>query len=361
MFIERAPFDIDRVTSILRTADVICVPAGVGVDRFDPYRLSDYRAQAELHGCRIVFLFDLNVLRRIDSLHPAAGVQPLGEQERLAAALMAFAVYANVLLEPGLALMEWFSPAEREKAAAYLRRFRELDNTNPEVFATLALGWADHVLPHDVPVLPPVALSEMPERPTGWHFDYTALLKVAILTLQAERANGSRARAMEDFLVWCWRDFLFSAPAIHFGGLYLSQQRRKRMFKGLRSRDPQKALAGIANAAWDLAYLREWGRCALNQRVSNRFHLLCSLDRALRDIASDFLFVGEDLPLEIHERYWKRLWGHSEGRRLLGVFRALAQRLDDSSRAWRFKPDVETADHLKHGLELELRRLVVDC
>jgi hypothetical protein len=357
LVVEQIPLDVQGVSDLLREADLVCTPVGISDEGFDPYHLPDYHVQEHIHGCKGQFLLDLNVLRRVNSLHPDAGVT-VGKQERVAAALMAFGIFANVQMEPGLAVMEWFSPQQRKEIAEQVRTFRALDNTDPDLFADIALGKAERLPKRRIPRQPPVKLPDVPMRPTGWHFDYTALLKVAILTITSEQQSRTRAAVMEEYLNWCWADFLFSSPAIQFGGLYLSPLRRKRMFKKLRSGDAQKALAGIQNATWDLAYLREWGKRTLQQQGTERFHFFCSLDQALRESAREFLMLGNGSPVETHEAMWKRLWGDRDGQRLMEVYLDLEAKQEDPQRAWNSGSTTERAEQLTKGLEGELTQLV---
>ncbi len=358
LLVEQTPFDVDRISQILREADLICTPVGIDDQGFDPYELADYRVQERVHANKGLLLLDLNVLRRVNSLHPDGAVA-VGPQERVAAALMAFSIYINAKLDPGLAVMEWFSPEQKPEILKQIHRFRELDNTDPTLFADIALGVTDALPVDGIRRLPKPTLPDMPERPTGWQFDYTALLKVAILTLKSEQGDRSRADVMEDFLNWCWGDYLFSSPAIQFGGLYLSPLRKKRMFKSLRSGDAEKALAGVRNATWDLSYLREWGRRTLEQRDSDHFNFFCSLDRALRESGREFLILGEGVPVDAQVALWERLWGEREAKRLFQVYIDLAERQDDPSRGWHSAPSKDDlAEELKRELEAELTQIV---
>lgn len=358
LLVEQTPFDVERISQILREADLICTPVGIGEEGFDPYNLADYRVQERLHGDQGLFLLDLNVFREVNSLHPEQTADA-GSHGKIAAAFMAFCIYAGIQLEPSLALQEWFSPGETSKKARQLQLFRELDRTDPALFADLALGNATSLPRRSVPSMPKVSFPGAAEWPGGWHFDYTALLKVAVLTLEGGKQRPSPAFAMERFLNWCWTDYLFSSPAIHFGGLYLSPLREKRMFKSLWSGDRQKAIAGVQNATWDLTYLRGWASRALKQQNSDSLNFFCSLDKGLRESGRELLALGGEATLEEQVAPWKRLWGDRDGQRLFEVYFDLASRQEDPARSWPPGKAAreKRAEELKQELEDDLIRL----
>lgn len=56
-----------------------------------------------------------------------------------------------------------------------------------------------------------------------------------------------------------YEDYLISGPAVMLAAHYLApNSRRAGLLKFLRSRDRERAIAGVRNAAWDLVLLSDW-------------------------------------------------------------------------------------------------------
>jgi hypothetical protein len=114
-------------------------------------------------------------------------------------------------------------------------------------------------------------------------------------------------------------DFILGGPAIAMAAVYLAPNaNRRRLLKGLRSADREKAIRGVRNAAWDLTIISEWATATEKQTELSRLTLLASLDRdihrtarAIADLQGAAAEGDNVLAL-----FLTKLWGESIGPKL---------------------------------------------
>lgn len=306
------PSDLSKVAQMLRAADVFTPTFHAPeTDIYDPtvYLEQKYRFKTET-----VLRLDRNVLTRILAL---ARGKPPTNAHRLAAAVLAFAQCAQIEIEPNLALYEVAHHDGNATAGSELALFRRADHVHPGYWAEIALGREDCLgeLPEIAHRLKPEAKTNFTMPLRRWRRNYILCLKLAELELGA----GNATERLRAFVRWSYHEFLLGGPALALAAHYLAPNApRKRLMKGLRSADRERALEGIRNAAWDLSIVSQWLLDAEQQEKCYRLVLLTSFDAGVHRVAravADTSSTGDvtESPLR---RSLSHLWGSESGSRL---------------------------------------------
>lgn len=268
--------DLQQIASMLERADVLVpgyIPPDVGM-----YHLMGHFYGSMVDKVSLVMLPDRNIVSRLAKATTGCEAD---DQQRLAAAVLAFAQCLDIQLEPSIAYHE-LGPVQGN-AAAYgeLARFRLADKSHPSAWIDLALGRSDSIPSLDDPVV--IADNRDLTRPLHrWRCNYIAALKIGELELLAMSPLERTLKLFE----WMHDDFILAGPAAIFACHYFAPSfPRERLLKGLRSEHRERALVGAANAAWDITHLSEFARHANNAHGSNTHYLFASLDEGLRRIA----------------------------------------------------------------------------
>jgi hypothetical protein len=306
------PSDLGKVADMLRKADVFTPTFHAPeIDIYDP---TVYLQQKHRFNTETVLRLDRNVFTRILAL--ARGMSPTNAH-RLAAAVIAFAQCAQIEIEPNLALYEGAHHDGNATAASELALFRQADHAHPGYWTEVALGRDDCLdeLPEVAHRLRPEARTNFSMPLRRWRRNYILCLKLAELELQA----GNASERLRTFVRWSYEEFLLGGPAIALAAHYLAPNApRKRLMKGLRSADRERALEGIRNAAWDLSIVSQWLLDVEQQEQSYRLVLLTSFDTGLHRVAravADTSSSG-DVPGNPLRRALSHLWGAEAGSRL---------------------------------------------
>lgn len=322
-----APGDLEQIARALRDRDVF-TPTFIAseAERYDP---ATYRQQEARFDTATRLLIDRNILTRWVAV--VLGCEPTAEH-RIAAGIMAFAQCANIDVEPNIALYEVAHRFGTEAAREELRSFRFADNAHPGCWAEIALSRASQLaIPEaiNVPTTDGEGDFAMPLR--RWRRNYILALKLAELELE----GGPSAVRMSRLVKWMYDDFLLGGPAIALAAAYLApNSQRRRLLKGVRSPDRERAIAGIRNAAWDLTLISEFLKAGQDQEAAARLTLLASLDRGLHSLAR---FVSDIREVEVSSsdrmlELLTGLWGARTGARLAGEIGELYATLEASHR-----------------------------
>ncbi len=303
--------DLSLIEDLLRQSDVFTTTfQALGDAR---YR-ADTFLREKLSGTRIVLRMDRNLLTSLLAL--ARGEQA-EERHRIAAAVQAFAQVVKCEIEPNFALYEVASSADDAQPNDELRDFRRLDVTHPQLFADVAVGRSPGLDCNQLgdPETDPEAEIDFNQRPKIWSACYVASLKIAVLALTPGRAD----RKLEELLEWMEAEYLFIGPAILLANRFLAPNvPKKRLLKDLWSPDRDRALAGVRNAAWDLAFISQWAREAVQQAETNSLLILASRDRNLHNIARNVVDAGSGADAERRLRgEFVSIWGVVKGEYLL--------------------------------------------
>ena len=268
--------ELQQISSILERADVFVpgyIPPDIGM-----YQLEGYFYNTMVEEVQMIMLPDRNIVSR---LAKATIGGKADDQQRLASAVLAFAQCLDIQIEPSIAYHELGTAQGNAAAYQELARFRSADKAHPRTWINLALRRSD-----SIPSLgDPVAIADDRDltRPLSrWRRNYIAALKIGELELLPLTPLERALNLFE----WMYNDFILAGPAAIFACHYFAPAfPRKRLLKSLRSEQRERALAGVANAAWDITHLSEFVRHVNDAHGSNTRYLFASLDDGLRHIA----------------------------------------------------------------------------
>jgi hypothetical protein len=230
--------------------------------------------------------------------------RPLDKPTVIAADVMAFAQAVDFNIDPSIAFHELGHKEGNEIACEELAWFRVADEGNARGWIDLAQGRINQLSSDLAPDIEHLDLAHPLER---WRRNYIVAHKVAELELSG-RTPVRRALALFEWMV---DDFFLAGPAAIFATMYFSPfARKRRLLKHLRSRDRERALSGLKNAAWDMTHLSELSRRAKMSTKSNTFYAFATADKGLAEIAPVLTIDAqeEDFAGELARRlagWWK--------------------------------------------------------
>jgi hypothetical protein len=207
---------------------------------------------------------------------------------------MAFSHAADFSVEPNIAFYELAAHAERANVLHELLVFYRSIAVPTHAWADVALGRSDNIAIRQVDVSEASAPQPDLKKPLyRWQRNYILALKLAEVHLK----GGKPITLMTELLEWMYRDFLIGGPALQLASLYLAPGApRHRLLKGIESRNRDKALKPIQNAAWDLTLVSEWLRLVKpleNDPSHKSVYILCTLDRTVRRLARSLVSFDE--------------------------------------------------------------------
>jgi len=316
--------ELQQIATMLERNDVFVpgyIPPDVGM-----YDLMGHFYGSMMDKVSVVLLPDRNIVSRLAKATTGCKTD---DQQRLAAAILAFAQCLDIQIEPSIAYHE-LGPAQGNVAAhEELARFRLADNSHPRVWIDLALGRSDSISSLGGPVV--VADNRDLTKPLHrWRCNYIAALKIAELELRPLTPLERTLKLLE----WMHDDFILAGPAAIFACHYFAPSfPRKRLLKGLKSEFRERALAGAANAAWDITHLSEFTRQSNEAHGSNTRFVFASLDEGLRRIAKTlFIATIEDPALDRLATALAAWWPGDQARKIADRLSELTQRCRDP--AW---------------------------
>lgn len=309
--------DLQQIASTLEQEDVFVpgyIPPDVGM-----YDLMGHFYGKMVDKISVVLLPDRNIVSR---LAKSTTGHKADDQQRLAAAILAFAQCLDIQIEPSIAYHE-LGPAQGNGATyEELARFRLADNSHPRVWIDLALGRCDSISSMGDPLV--VADSRDLTRPLHrWRCNYIAALKIGELELLPLTPFERSLKLFE----WMHDDFILAGPAAIFACHYFAPSfPRKRLLKGLKSEHRERALAGAANAAWDITHLSEFTRKSNDAHGSDTRFVFASLDEGLRRIARTlFTATIEDPALDRLATALAAWWPGDQARKIADRLSELTQ------------------------------------
>jgi hypothetical protein len=272
------------------------------------------------------------------------GANPTADH-RLAAAVLAFAQCAEIDVEPNIALYELAFTQGQDAAVDELLAFRLADHVHPGYWAEIALDRADAIseLPDGVPIRETDLTIDFTMKLRRWRRNYILALKIAELELR----GGNSVDRMLEMLSWMYGDFLLGGPALALAAHYLApNSSRKRLLKGLKSPNRERAIAGIRNAAWDLTLISEWAIRVEKQPNEARLVLLASFDQGVHRLARSVVDV-DGTAIEVGERLRVNLislWGDEAGTRLADAVSDCYASLENPDRQVNRQPPTDFID-----------------
>jgi hypothetical protein len=316
--------DLERVQRILRDTDIFCA----GPTAADIY---DWRACRKAHadGVTVLALIDRNVLNDVVALASSAtsnSTEALPNRARLGAAVMAYLVCCNIIVDPGLAVHEW--PRD---AVEKLNLFRRADEVDAVDFVNIALNRAHRLAPDKLPPKVDPTVEILSGKVPGREDYRLAVLKIAEL----ERGPLQSLRKIEQFLDWTFHEYIFLPAATALAAQQFSPARSKPLLRRVSSADRQRVLSAIDNAVWDLLVASHWADQVVKQLSQKRFWILCSRDEALKALAKNLHFsrdAGQSREGALRKMYVD-LWGSSQGTRLADRLLTLMVDANNTSRS----------------------------
>lgn len=225
--------------------------------------------------------------------------QPVDVHQRMAAAVIAFAQCLDIQIDPSIAFHELAPTQGNNVAHDELARFRVADNLHPSHWIDLALGRRDRLPPPNS-----VSQQELPDLsrpPHRWRMNYIATLKIGELELR----QLEPLECVLGLFEWMYDDFILAGPAAVFACHYFSPRfPRKGLLKSLRSADRVRALAGVANATWDITHLSDLVRRVNEAHGTSTQYMFASLDDGLRRIARTLITTHESAHLATSLEEW---------------------------------------------------------
>jgi hypothetical protein len=253
----------------------------------------------------IRILPDRNLVSRMANVARHGLPGPLDEPTSLAIKLMAFAQAMNILIEPSIAFHELAQRDGNERAHEELRWFRSAHQAQARGWIEIAMGRADRL---PVTVLAEKSNEDLARALSRWRRNYIVALKVAEIELTA-MPPLKKVRKLLDWLV---DEFIVAGPAATFSVMYLSPNTpRKRMIKSLRSRDRERAIEGIKNAAWDMTHLSDFVLRSSRCEKEGTRNIFATADKKLAEIAPVLLVKNEHSSWQNHlsealSRWWSQ-------------------------------------------------------
>lgn len=307
-FLPGADFPMGKLMALLeqlRAANLLTpgfIPPPVGL-----YDVRGWINEVLVNDIEFQVILDRNLVSLMAQLGRG---EPMNDERRPAAVLMALAHHFDFVFDPSIAYHELASSQGNDGAYEELSWFRAADNAPRLEWLELALGKRSQLSHLTAATNLARGDLEMPLR--RWRRNYIAALTIAELELHPGPAIGK----VEAILDWMSKDFFMAGPAALCASLYFAPSAPKAgLLKSLRSSDRSQAIAGIKNVAWDITYLSEFTRSVQDRGTETRRFLLATSDKALSRIASA-LFHNEDtdntLQMAARLREWWQRPGDAE-------------------------------------------------
>lgn len=319
--------DMKLTEQIIRANDIFVLPSNIP----DIYDLNNYITAGQIQDRKLYALVDNNILTRAIALARGMEVPYGSEQSKgyiLAAATMAYLMAADFLIEPSMSIYEKASKSSHDAAVEELYYFRVADNIHTTEWINIALERKRQIASEELEIAKHHASrikqaheSNYAKILNPWKVNYYFILKAA----QLWKSNNDDVAAAEAFVSWMAEDSFFNPVSTVFALIFFSPKRLSKMIKGINSDSSQKFHDGLKNAAWDLAYITQWAKYCRNAD-QDCLWLLCSNDRALREIALWYLAdVSIQNPLY---SLLKKYWGNKKAKRISDTYDNTISKVD---------------------------------
>lgn len=267
---------------------------------------------ARLGGIQTILLPDRNVVSRM--AQAAKGVS-LDQHGRNAAAILAFAQCLDIEIEPSIAFHEMAFNEGNSAALDELGWFRVANNGSPHEWVAAGLARTDRI--QNVGTPPAVEQMDLAKPIKRWRRNYIAVMKMVELELNGALTATQKVTAL---IEWMRDEFILAGPAAMLAFLYFAPNSppRKRLLKGIRSKNRNEALVGAKNAAWDITYLSDFARRVNEDGVAGQTrYIFATFDKRLRDLARFVIGESEEIGAEESlAQSFERWWTARDARRI---------------------------------------------
>lgn len=321
--------ELAAIESYVATADVFVTHFSSAPN--EVYSIRTYLEQHFLHETGVRLFVDRQIISYLKQL--ATGRALTAPERKLCSAIMCFAILAKIEIEPNIGIHEYADSNGDAEAWRDLCILRHADNVDFHLYHSIFKGLAD-----SLPITAQFPNSELPpqehsftKRLRFFSFSYAFLLQIASL----EKAPIPPADKMLRYLDWMYNEYLFGAPAVLFGNIFLSPSRQKRMIKNINSADRLERLAGVRNASWDLTYIQQWLSYLKKQQEAAQIWIACSNDRIVTKIARLSIATDDARDDVIQSRIREMMaecWGATDGGKIYGHYRRLASQVESPNR-----------------------------
>lgn len=225
------------------------------------YNPASYLYNIEFENAKYVASIDLNILQYIVNCVKKSDQNPNYQD---ACAMLLFCRFANILIEPSLALYERINHGrgDAEEALDDLAILRALDNSDPDRLAEYMLGNPLALKAVYLPDLDRVRIRDgltRFERLTDWDSVYVLVLGAVSTFLDG---NVQPANKFENYLDWMIREFRFSLACIVYAIRLFGRMPLPKIMKYKESQSKSDRRKAICNMTWDLflvnQYLKNW-------------------------------------------------------------------------------------------------------
>ena len=271
---------------------------------------------------RMVLLPDLNIVSCMVEVARDGTPRSDDTPSRLAVDLMALCQAMDLQIEPSIAFHELASTRGDAVAHEKLAWFRTADRNASRQWLDLAMGRRQLV---DLGRQAALSAENLAFPLRRFRRNYIVALKIAALELGPPANDAAPARPLDKALAllrWMHEEFMLAGPAAIFAAFYFSPTREKRLIKRLRAEDRERALEGIANAAWDMTHLSDFVLRSSSSDADGTRVLLATADKGLAKIAPVLLSAldpDDEQPLLVdHLRAW---WPKLEATTLAQAFK----------------------------------------
>jgi len=333
--------DLDEISRIVKENESF-----VALVTGDLYAIEQFHLSSDVRNFSAIL--DRNVYTRITSLIRGDEIPPhaIGDF-RWAAAVLAFCQIADFKFQYGASLREYASKRGGESSSSDFECFYKADNCDPKAFIDFAVGRVDVLDTSSIVDLEPCNVvpeaARFEEPIYDFRLNYILALKIATLSYRSDPSH----KLMIEFIDWMDNDFICGAGALQFANLYFSPSRKRRMLKKRTSDD-------VRNAAWDLAMIQSWRRCALKGNASGEPVVLITRDKAVRFVAERLVATDlDEFKGQLVTQWEPRL---REGNAIFCRYMELHLKLESRSSPRPLIPDVEL-DALTAELEGQLSRV----
>ncbi len=261
-----------------------------GLDIEDPYDLIEYAYSAQYTDFDLQAMLDRNLvscvcrLARGDSVPRDAGA---AETFRVAAACMVYLITGNATCDATMAMHELADQQGSRAANNDLFAFRIADHIPYQTYLNVALGRNLNIpssaRQHALQLVLP-RYRDLPEHDFSTKLQIITRHQICLTKIcLIEKSGGSGREKLLRYLDWTISEAFSNAAAISFARIFFAKNRPSGMIRWIDGRSVAGCLRGIRNAAWDLAYMSDWGR-RVGQENERLGFILCSRDALLTRI-----------------------------------------------------------------------------